>query len=133
MKGFFTMRLKCRACLGALLILLFLKQSVAAGADELVFDCSFPGTFAFVVTINDQSPWATIGTEAGTGDKAKAYYDNATGAWILVEFVNDGKLPSTLTTILRDGKTWHSRHTLDILGKIVPSQLSGMCKRKIAN
>ena len=90
-----------------------------AEAQVVVFDCRFPSISFFVTIYDDGSP-ARIGVEQGLGDKAQAYFDKLIGAWIIVEFLADGTLPSTLTTILKDGVTWHSRHTLDTMGKVVP-------------
>ena len=104
--------------------------SDAAAAEIFVFDCRFPNSFSFYITVYDDGSPARIGREQGIGDKAQAYFDEATGAWVVVEFVDDGKLPSTLTTIMRDGVVWHSRHTMSIEGVIVASQQSGTCKRK---
>lgn len=111
--------------------LLCLGGNTSAYAATTVFDCNFPSKqFYFIVTVYDDGSPDRIGREQGIGDKAQAYFDPVTGAWIVVEFIADGTLPSTLTTILRDGKAWHSRHTMDSLGNIVPSQMPGTCARK---
>jgi hypothetical protein len=107
-------------------------HSQVANAAVVVFNCEFPGTSFFVTVYDDGSP-ARIGREQGVGDKGQAYFDKLTGAWIIVEFVAGGTLPSTLTTILKDGTTWHSRHTLDIMGNLMASQESGFCKLKSLN
>lgn len=105
--------------------------STTASAKTTIFDCNFPSEkLSFVVTVYDDGTVARIGREQGAGDKAQAYFDSITGAWIVVEFIADGTLPSTLTTILKDGRTWHSRHTMDVGGGIVPSQMSGKCLRR---
>ena len=82
-----------------------------------------------VVTIYDDGSPARIGREQGIGDKASPYFDAATGAYIFVEFNGVG-LPSSLTTVLKDGTAWHSRHTLFIGGDLVASQMRGKCSRR---
>lgn len=116
----------------ALAGMLIAFQAHVAVAAVLVFDCEFPG-FSFFVTVYDDGSPARIGREQGVGDKARPYFDKLTGAWIIVEFIADGTIPSTLTTILKDGVTWHSRHTLDALGTLIASQQTGFCERKTIN
>jgi hypothetical protein len=103
---------------------------VAAIADILVFECRFTDGFHFYITIYDDGSPARIGREQGVGDKAQTYFDKVTEAWVIVEFVDDGTLPSTLTTVLRDGIGWHSRHTLATDGTLLASQQSGACNRR---
>jgi hypothetical protein len=101
-------------------------------AQVRVFDCQFP-QFSFVVTDFDDDTPSRIGVEVGVGDKAKSYFDEVTGAWIYVEFIANGTLPSTLTTILNDGTAWHSRHTISADGSILASQMSGKCTSRTVN
>lgn len=77
-------------------------QAHLAIAAVVVFDCKFPAVSFFVTVYDDGSP-ARVGIAQGVGDKAQGYFDKLTAAWIIVEFVADGALPSTLTTILKDG------------------------------
>ena len=102
--------------------------SAAASAGVLVFECAFPsfdGPMFFKIC-GDGSR-ARVGVQQGVGDKADAYYDSVTGSWVIVEFIDHGKIPSALTTIKRDGVAWHSRHTE---GMPEPSQVIGTCDRK---
>lgn len=114
-------------------LLLITLCSAPSQAGVVVFQCTFKDSFQFYVTIYDDGSPARIGMEQGVGSKAQPFFDKATGAWILVEFMSDGRLPSTLTTILEDGTVWHSRHTLSIGGTILPSQQEGKCGRKAIN
>lgn len=114
--------------LGAALILNF---GTIARAEPLLFKCDFPASqLSFYVTIDDDGTTARIGTVPGVGAKARAYADSVTGAWVVVEFIADGRLPSALTTIKKDGVAWHSRHTMDLGGNIMPSQSSGRCAQR---
>lgn len=105
-------------------------QAHLAIAAVVVFDCKFPAVSFFVTVYDDGSP-ARVGIAQGVGDKAQGYFDKLTAAWIIVEFVADGTLPSTLTTILKDGAAWHSRHTLDNMGNLIATQESGFCSKPI--
>ncbi len=117
--------------LRVLTILLGSILSTAAFATIKVFDCRFPADgLSFIVTVYDDGSPARIGREQGIGDKGQAYFDKVTGAWIVVEFTADGTLPLSLTTILKDGVAWHSRHSLTVSGEIWASQMSGKCSRK---
>ena len=98
-----------------------------ANAEPLIFRCKFSDDFSFFITVNENEPWARMGTAIGIGDKTKPYFDKVTSAWIFVEFIDDGKLPSTLTTVLTDGTAWHSRHTLAVDGTFIASQMQGKC------
>ena len=105
-----------------------------AVADVTVFQCNFPQgsggpDFPFIVTVYDDGSPARIGAEQGVGDKASPYFDAATGAYIFVEFNGVG-LPCSLTTVLKDGAAWHSRHTLDVGGHMVAEQMLGTCSRR---
>jgi hypothetical protein len=104
--------------------------STVSAADVLVFDCRFPDAFSFYLTVYDDGSPARIGVEQGVGDKAETYFDKVTGAWIAVEFIDDGKLPATLTTVLSDGTVLHSRHSLSADGQLLASQQQGICRRK---
>jgi hypothetical protein len=102
------------------------QNSNSATAQVRVFDCKFP-QLSFVATDYDDNTPTRIGVEIGVGDKVKSYFDKVTGAWIFVEFIANGTLPSTLTTVLKDGTAWHSRHTMGIDGSILATQESGKC------
>ncbi len=120
-----------KAGLAALVMLAV--SSAMAMADVGVFKCRFTDSFEFYITVYDDGSPARIGVEQGVGNKAQAYFDKPTGSWVFVEFIDDGKLPSTLTTILKDGSAWHSRHTLSLIGRVVASHMSGVCNQKIIN
>lgn len=107
-------------------------RATPAIAQVEIFKCVFP-EFSFVITDYDDSTPSRIGIDVGVGDRAQSYFDKVTGAWIFVEFIDNGALPSTLTTILKDGTAWHSRHTIAIDGTIAASQLSGNCRRRTIN
>ena len=104
----------------------YFSASFSAVAETKVFECRFID-FAFFITVYDDARPSRIGTGIGIGDQARAYFDELTKAWIVVEFIADGTLPSTLTTILPNGKAWHSRHTMDVLGNVSASQMVGIC------
>ena len=111
--------------------LIFYTLSSAAFAEVTVFACAFTdfGEDTYITIQGDGS--ARIGREQGIGDQAQAYFDKLTGAWVVVEFIDNGRLPSTLTTILKDGVTWHSRHTIWGTGEFQPSQVSGTCRKRV--
>ena len=101
-----------------------------AVAEILVFNCNFKELRGdLVITVYDDGSPARIGVEQGVGDRAQPYFDAATGAHIFVE-LNGVDFPITLTTILKDGTAWHSRHVLGIDGIVDASQMSGFCKRR---
>ena len=97
-----------------------------AVAEILVFNCNFKELRGdLVITVYDDGSPAKIGVEQGVGDKAQPYFHAATGAHIFVE-LNGVDFPITLTTILKDGTAWHSRHVLGIDGIVDASQIEGI-------
>jgi hypothetical protein len=112
-------------------ILVAIGRPSGAAAEVIVHECYFPSeSFEFVVTTYDDGSPSRVGIQQGVGDLAKSYFDDVTKAWVIVEFIDQGKLPSTLTTILPDGEAFHSRHTLDVLGNVVASQMKGTCRKR---
>ena len=114
----------------AMAALIGMFGATKANAENLIFTCKFANDFSFFITVNENEPWARMGTAIGIGDKTKAYFDKVTGTWIFIEFIDDGKLPSTLTTILPAGAAWHSRHTLAVDGIVMASQFAGVCNSR---
>ena len=118
---------------GLAALMMLVASSSMARADIVVFKCTFTDSFEFYITIYDDGSPTRIGIEQGVGNKAQAYFDKPTGSWVFVEFIDDGKLPSTLTTILKDRSAWHSRHTLSLGGRVMASHMSGVCSQKNIN
>ena len=102
--------------------------STPAMSSAVWLQCSFDQDFTFFITENEDGKSARIGVEPNVGSKADAFYDAVTGARFYVEYFADGALPSTFTTVLKDGSAVHSRHTIDTLGNLRASQLHGTCK-----
>lgn len=99
-----------------------------------IFDCQFPkDSFEFVVTVFDDGRRTRIGIETGIGNQADAFFDRVTGSNIFVEFIGNGSLPSTLTTVLSNGTAFHSRHSLSIDGSVLASQMIGKCAVREVN
>lgn len=96
-----------------LLIAGFLATATPAFAGATVFECSFSNISHLVITIYDDGSPAHIGEEQGVGDFGTAVFDPVTGAWVVVEGIERGKVPIALTTILSNGKAWHSRQPVD--------------------
>jgi hypothetical protein len=83
----------------------------------------------FITEYSDGSP-ARVGTAAGTGNRADVFRDPRSQAFVVVE-LNTDFLPDTLTTVQADGRAVHSRHAINVEGKIVaPSQAWGMCTKR---
>ena len=112
-------------CVGATLTAMTMVDGQAEPLLQYACDIDGFGSPIYV-TVFDMAGRARIGTEPGMGGRAEAQYDPVTGSWWLIERSADG-LPRTITTILRDGSVWHSRHMIDVLGTFIASQLSGQC------
>ena len=115
--------------LGAAILAVFLGSPALATIQ--VFECSFPKEkFEFVITIYDDGSPVRIGVETGVGNRGVFFRDEPTGAVSVVEFIDQGRFPSTLTTILADGQAVHSRHSLSLDALILESQMRGSCQKR---
>ena len=116
-----------RASIACLLLLCIGTQ--VAKAEVSILTCQFPNFRSpVIITVYDDGSSARMGVEQGVGSRTQASFDNLTGAWIFVEFAGYG--PFSLTTVLRDGAAWHSRHTLGVDGSLLASQVQGTCQRR---
>ncbi len=109
-----------------LLIAIGTCSSTNCLADIHVLRCMFENQWIFFTRYTDGTP-ARVGTGIGVGDKALTFRDRS-GALIFIETNMDGT-PITFTTIEPSLKAFHSRHLLQIDGKVLaPSHWSGQCE-----
>ncbi|AZQ66793.1 hypothetical protein EF888_06345 [Silicimonas algicola] len=93
-----------------------------------VFKCSFPKEkFEFFITIYDDGAPVRIGVDTGVGNQGVSFVDELTGAISVIDFIDKGRFPSALTTILPQGDAVHSRHSLSVDALMLESQMRGTC------
>jgi hypothetical protein len=116
------------ARLAAIAAMLCITSATPGGAVGTVLWCSFGDGLSFYIAYERGNESARIGVRPGAGNMARVYTDKVTGARVLVEFLSDGSIPATLTTVLPNWSAWHSRHTISIDGKVWATQMHGSCK-----
>ena len=82
---------------------------------------------AFYITIENSNLNARIGTSISTGNLGKAYFDRLHKVWVVIEYVDKGALPISITTIKPDSGAVHSLHSIWSADKIWTSQSEGNC------
>ena len=107
--------------------LIFVYMGISANAQSLtVYKCEFED-LQFYITIAGDNSTARVGTGINIGSISTAYFDRMTGVWIILEYIANGSLPSTMTSVSPNGRAVHSRHTVWLDGTIQPSQRLGWC------
>lgn len=107
------------------LMALLLATKVTANGST-VFKCSFD-QLAYYITIENSNLNVRIGTSISTGNLGKAYFDRLHKVWVVIEYVDKGALPISITTIKPDSGAVHSRHSIWSADKIWVSQSEGNC------
>ena len=107
-----------------LFILTLATQVVANG--KTVFKCRFE-QLAFYITIDNVDKTARLGNSIDIGNFAQAYFDSLHKVWVVIEYVNMGALPISITTITPDSSAVHSLRSVWSAEKIWTSQREGNC------
>ena len=106
-------------------LMLTLANPVAANG-KTVFKCGFE-QLAFYITIDNADKTARLGKSIDIGNFGQAYFDSLHKVWVVIEYVNMGALPISITTIKPDGGAIHSLHSVWAADKIWTSQSEGAC------
>jgi hypothetical protein len=124
MSGIQIMKRLVAISLTFLLLLSFTNFALAQA--KTVFKCKFED-LAFYITIDEADLTARLGTSIGIGNFGQAYFDSLHKVWVVIEYVNMGALPISITTIKPDGGAIHSLHSVWSADKIWTSQSEGAC------
>jgi hypothetical protein len=93
-----------------------------------VLKCSFATIKDLYYTMYSDGAPTRVGTGIGIGNKSVVVRDNMSDALVIIENNTTG-IPITITTVSPDLTAVHSRHLIDLGGKLsAPSQGKGTCK-----